>query len=110
MTDEAVGGTATSSSDGWEFWFDPSSNKPVSNAFDKDSSSYWTPTTTQALPQYIEYDFATPKIIDAYDLTGSGLRQFEFQAWDGSGWVMLHGTNYNEDLIDGGEKFYISGI
>lgn len=60
-------------------------------AFDKNNSTGWA-STTAGPPQWLEYEFPSPTVVDRYVLLATNTDApvtWEFQAWDGSSWVVL---------------------
>lgn len=59
-----------------------------------DSTNNWlTANTAFTPPQWIQYEFPTPKLIAGYAVRGYSFGNiptaWQFQAWDGSSWVVL---------------------
>ena len=67
------------------------STYPAWRAFDKNNSTGWASNTTGP-PQWLEYEFPSPTVVNRYVLRATNTDApvtWEFQAWDGSSWVVL---------------------
>ena len=58
-------------------------------------SGVWKAPNNVAPPAWVAYEFTSPKIITSYTIsgglnTGAFPRDFTFEAWNGSVWVILH--------------------
>lgn len=63
-------------------------------AFDNTTSTEWIGVSGRPLPEWLQYEFVSPKIIIGYsvqNITYNGDRptNWQFQAWDGTNWVVL---------------------
>jgi hypothetical protein len=61
-------------------------------AFDGNTTgTWWTSATGAVLPQWISYEFQSPKVISRYKLFGHTnlIKDFTFEGWNGSNWVVL---------------------
>ena len=64
---------------------------PAWKAFDKNNSTIWA-SSTSGPPQWLEYQFPSPTVIDRYILLATNTDApvtWEFQAWNGSSWIVL---------------------
>jgi len=65
------------------------------NGLDVAASDYWLTTNGAfASPQWLQYEFVSPQLVKAYSIKASNWSSnipsaWEFQAWDGTSWVVL---------------------
>lgn len=67
------------------------STYPAWRAFDKNNSTFWA-SSTSGPPQWLEYQFPSPTVVDRYILLATNTDApvtWEFQAWNGSSWIVL---------------------
>lgn len=70
-------------------------------AFDRELSSGWQSVNGQPMPQWISYEFTTPKKISTYTIqlryTVGRPKSWIFQGWDGQNWVDLDSVSKSTD-------------
>jgi hypothetical protein len=64
-------------------------------AFDRNSTTYYLTGNFAPLPQWLSYEFASPKVITNYIIANPSTaasfpKNWTFEAWNGSSWVVLH--------------------
>lgn len=64
------------------------------NAFDRDKSTFWF---SDKIESWLEYEFETPKRIEKYAILPKqenlAPKNFTFEAWNGTEWIVLDNQN-----------------
>ena len=63
-------------------------------AFDNNITTHWIGQNGRPLPEWLQYEFSSPKVIIGYSLQNSTYNgdrptNWQFQAWDGTNWIVL---------------------
>jgi hypothetical protein len=64
-------------------------------AFDRSGSSYYLTANFSVLPQWLGYEFTSSKIITSYIISSPNIpsafpKDWTFEAWNGTTWIVLH--------------------